>query len=178
MTSEILNPLSDFYVLSSTTLPTVHQIQAEDIPGPYRDYLESNRDIACELENLYTGRLLLQALKSQLDDHFYKRHSVLLREGDKKPVATGAIKIYLHRLPDDIQKAVLKCDRPLGGILQDFEYMHFARPQAFFKTGPDELMRTLLKTREADTLYGRRVFLVDSQEERIAEIVEILSPLE
>jgi hypothetical protein len=73
---------------------------------------------------------------------------------------------------------VLEEQRPLGSILQSEGIPHISWPQAFFRVESDPHTAAVLGRRQPCDLYGRRNVLLDRTRRLLAEVIEILAPVE
>ena len=106
----------------------------------------------------------------------YFREVVLELDGSLKPVEFGATKVNLDLFPAGAHEAIRREERPLGGILHDFNIAFSSHPAAFFRLTADSFIRGALGLPCAPLLFARRNTLLDNQSRAMAEIVEILPP--
>ena len=176
--SEGLFPLNEFYVRESRTPPTVNRLEGENVPQPYRNLLVHRNDMTPTLEAFHGEPIRLRLLDRRQDgDRLYREVALTLVESGV-PVEFGAIVIHCDRFPPAAREEILGCSRPLGSILAVHGIDHFSRPQAFFEIISDEVMNAALRLDRPLRLYGRRNVLMDSEEQVLAEVVEILPPLQ
>lgn len=170
--------LEHFYRRAGCSTPHTERIRGEHMPQPYRKLLVHSRDMTPTLEGFYGQPLGLTVLTRELDrDSTTYTREVVLTSG-ARPVEYGAIRILLDELPSRAQRMILKEDRPLGGILQAERIAHFGWPQAFFRVRPDLRMLEHLGIEESPELYGRRNVLLNASRRLLADVIEILAPLE
>jgi chorismate-pyruvate lyase len=169
-------PLNEFYAARGTPLPTIGHIAANEVPEPYRSLLVHNSDMTSKLEAFHNSKIRIQPLARHTSDNEYFREVVLVAENSNKPVEFGAIKIILDLFPNEAQEEILKEQRPLGRILNQYKIAFASRPRAFLSVPADDFISTTLKLDRATVLFGRRNTLVDAWERPLAEIVEILPP--
>ena len=62
--------------------------------------------------------------------------------------------------------------------MQECAVKHSSRPKAFLRLASDHFINQALRLTGAHVLYGRRNTLFDPQDRPLAEIVEILPPVE
>jgi chorismate-pyruvate lyase len=174
----LIHPLDDFYATAGVSLPPVAEVEALDIPEPYRRLLVHQHDMTSTLEKFHGGRihLRLHGKRQAADDYF--REVVLLLDGSNQPVEFGAIHIHLDRFPAEARRWILQEYLPLGRILNENGIQYASRPMAYLRFASDRIINELLGLKGAQLLYGRRNQLLDSQERPLAEIIEILPPAE
>jgi chorismate-pyruvate lyase len=174
-----LCPLAGFYTAAARPLPGIREIAAAEMPDPYRRLLVHDRDMTTTLEAFHGVRTHLRLLTSKAEGGVYRREVVLALAGFEKPVEFGAVTIQIELLPPDARQAVINAQRPLGGVLVGHGVKFTSRPKAFISIEPDETICKVLEIeRRSTTLYGRCNALLDAQGRVLADIVEILPPMD
>jgi chorismate-pyruvate lyase len=171
-------PLDEFYALAKRELPPIEQIEGEEMPEAYRALLVHQNDMTPTLEAFHEERIYLNVISRQQRDDFYFREVILLTQRTRTPAEFGAIKINLALFPSPARRLILEEQEPLGTILADFKISHASRPKAFLRLQADAFIKGALQLSGDHVLYGRRNTLFDAQQHSLAEIVEILPPLE
>jgi len=92
-------PLDEFYALSQLPLPLVKQVEAGDIPEPYRGLLVHDRDMTPTLERAHGGRIELRVLQHALRENLLSRQIVLALNGGEKAVVFGASRFTWNAFP-------------------------------------------------------------------------------
>ena len=169
-------PLDEFYAARRLTLPVMDQIEADQIPEPYRSLLAHDRDMTSRLEAFHRRKIHIRALARRHHGLEYFREVVLELDGSLKPVEFGASKINLASFPARAQDEIQRESRPLGGILRDFGITFSSRPGAYLRVVADAFIGGALGLTGAPPLFGRRNTLLDAWDHPLAEIVEILPP--
>ena len=174
-----LCPLARFYTAAAQPLPAIREIAAAEMPEPYRRLLVHNRDMTTTLEAFHGVRTHLRLLTSKAEGGVYRREVVLALVSLETPVEFGAATIQLDLLPPEARQAVIGAQRPLGGVLIGFGVKFISRPKAFISIEPDETISRVLELELCSTtLYGRCNALLDAQDRVLADIVEILPPVD
>jgi chorismate-pyruvate lyase len=171
--SDLFYPLSEFYELSRLPLPSVEEVEDDDIPERYRKLLAHDRDMTPTLEEAYDGRIELRVLSYSLRENLLSRQIVLMAQG--KAVAFGAIKIYLEYFPPNARALVLEMKQPLGAILRSETITHASHPAAYFRLQSDKLINDALGLTGDGVLYGRQNVLSDSSGHTLARVIEIMT---
>lgn len=171
-------PLDEFYALAKRELPPLEQVDAADVPEPYRRLLVHDADMTPTLEKFYGERIYLNVISRQHRGEFYFREVILLTQRKRLPVEFGAIKINLGLFPSTARRLILEEQEPLGTVLADFKIPHTSRPKAFLRIEADGFIKGALQLSGKHELYGRRNTLFDPQQRPLAEIVEIVPPAE
>lgn len=174
----LLHPLDEFYARAGRRLPAAQCLEGDQVPEPYRRLLVHNCDMTPTLEAFFGDRIHLRVMDCHADERVLARQvALLLRESDR-PVEFGAIIIHCWRFPAAAQEVVRACRVPLGTILADHGIRHTSRPQAFFRLQADRSIGEALRTEKGSTLYGRRNALLAPEGWPLAEVLEVLPPLE
>ncbi len=181
-TAEHLPPstalLECFYARTGLPLPRFDLLQGEDMPSPYRELLVHSSDMTPTLEAFWQRPMGLTVLSRAHEGESYLREVVLKAALEGWPVEYGAIRIHLSHFPPRARQLVLQEQRPLGKILEIEAVAHLSWPQAFFRVQSDEHMANVLNLSEPSDLYGRRNVLLDGSRRLLAEVIEILAPVE
>jgi hypothetical protein len=175
MTKSMLYPLSYFYEELQISLPHVARAEPYELPEWQRSLLVHDRDMTPTLEAAHGARLQLRVLRYAANAEAVDRLVALVLEGDLRPVAMGAIHIFLDRLPPAAKKRVLERREPFGRILQETGVRHYSRPVGFFGVTADRIIMDALGISESRVLHGRRNTLWNASGEELADVVEILS---
>ncbi|MCS6863202.1 MAG: hypothetical protein NZT92_23085 [Abditibacteriales bacterium] len=174
----LLYPLDAFYAQAGLSLPPVCQLEGEDVPEPFKRLLVHQNDMTPTLEAFHGRQLSVRVLMRRQDGDTYARHVLLTLDGSHEPVEFGAIVIHLQHFPPAAREEILQERRPLGAILMAHHIPHTSHPLAFMAVTADDHMKAALRLNGTPTLYGRRNVLRDAQGNLLAEIVEILPPVE
>jgi chorismate-pyruvate lyase len=168
--------LGQFYAKLGLPLPSLHEVDGQALPEPYRSLLVHSLDMTPTLETFYRQRMNLTVLTRERRENSYLREVVLKSAADARPVEYGVIRICLDHLPSAASHLVLQEERPLGNILQTEVIAHLSWPQAFFRVESDSHLGHVLYLGQPETLYGRRNVLLDGSRRLLAEVIEILAP--
>jgi chorismate-pyruvate lyase len=176
---KLLYPMDRFYEQAGLDLPPVMQIPGEEMPEPYRQLLVHQKDMTPTLEAYHGDPIHLRVRKWRLDENqAYWREVVLTLNGKGLPVEFGAIVIYTQHFPAPAREAILEGYRPLGTLLREYQVEHRSRPRAFIRVEADAEIRKALGMSEPRSLYGRRNVMMGAGGTVLADILEILPPLE
>jgi chorismate-pyruvate lyase len=170
--------LDRFYAPAGLPLPGLERLRPEEVPPPYQGLLVHSADMTPTLEGFYGRPLGLTVMSREREEDAYLREVVLTLAAEKHPIEYGAIRIHLNRLPPDARRYVLEERRPLGKILETEAIPHLSWPQAFFRIESDARMSAALQVRQPAELYGRRNVLLDGSRHLLAEVIEVLAPVE
>ena len=147
------------------------------VAQPYRDLLVHSRDMTPTLERFYGERLGLEVIRRRRVGPLYLRE-VLLVLPDGAAVEYGAIRINLTWFPSEAREEILAERLPLGRILQDQAIAHLGWPQGFYRIKSNKYVEGVLGIAPAGALYGRRNVLLNGARRLLADVIEILTPVE
>ena len=173
-----LCPLVGFYESARLTLPRVERIVPADVPEPYHRLLVHENDMTSTLEKFHGATTHLRVLRRSQANGIYQREVVLALDGTGQPVEFGAIAIHLEPFDSQTQAKILEAKRPLGAILQQSGIEFTSRPKAFVRLLTDPVMNEVLGLRQPHFVYGRCNALHNASGQTLADIVEILPPME
>jgi hypothetical protein len=172
------HPLDELYAKAGLTLPRIETVPGEQVPQPFGKLLVHDGDMTPTLEAFHESSIHLNVLGREQRDDFYFREVLLLTDDSEKVVEFGAIKINLAYFPPQARQEILREYLPLGTILARYKIDHTSRPKAFLKVQSDAFINGVLGLNGPHTLYGRRNTLSNLQGHSLAEIVEILPPVQ
>lgn len=176
--SRMLQPLADFYRLAGEVEPVVEPVEGSDIPEPYRGLLVHGQDMTSTLERFWGEALRLQLLQVHEEDGVLYRQVLLVTEQSKTPVEFGAIQIFVERFEAEARNEIREGKTPLGAILKKHHVAYRSQPTGFFQLGHDPVMAEVLAF-DGDCLkYGRHNVLSDPNGATLADVVEILPPVD
>ena len=178
--ANLMHPLDRFYQSAGQAAPEVKRIEGADMPQPYRRLLVHESDMTPTLEKHFAQTIAIQPMSVQLDDEGTLLRQVVLEAGPKRrPVEFGAIRIHVNRFTESARSDILKCRKPLGTIMAEQDVPHRSSPSGYFEiSGDDPVLRAAFDLTDAPTLYGRHNILRNPDGEPLAEVVEILPPLD
>ena len=175
--STLLYPLTAFDHHEEGWVARVEETRSDGLPDPYRRLLDHLDDMTPTLETAFGASIVLNVMDKRLAGQWLYRRVLLVRQPSDEPVEFGAIRIDLSRFSPEPRRRILEGHQPLGAILREFGIPHRSRLFAFLRLKPGPLILDLLKANRSDVLFGRRNTLLDEQDQILADIVEILSPV-
>ena len=170
-----LLPLTEFYADEG---PEIEEVAEEEIPEPYRALLVHDNDMTPTLEEFFGGEIHLRILDWRIENEVLSREVALVLNHEERPVEFGAIRIHLERFGEGPREAILEGYRPLGAILRAYQIGHRSHPTGFFLIHADPTITDALAIEEASRLYGRCNRLTYANGDPLAEVVEIVPPLQ
>ncbi|MBI1371611.1 MAG: hypothetical protein GC159_02455 [Phycisphaera sp.] len=176
--ARLLYPLADFYSEAGQAMPNIEPINGADMPQPYRSLLVHDNDMTPTLEAYCRQNIHLKLIKVRRTGDALCRQVILVVNSVETPIEFGAIKIYLDRFETEPRGLILQGYRPLGRILADYKIPHYSRPTGYFRINSESVTQAAFGLGKGVVLYGRHNILWNSDDEPLAEVVEVLPPLE
>lgn len=176
-TDDILYPLSAFTCDESQGVNRASILEAEELPEPYRTLLAHDRDMTGTLETFFKQPMALRVHVRNTDGDALFRQVTLYGAEDGQPKEFGAIRIDLSCFDEETRGLIESCKVPLGRILREHGVAYVSNPSAFLEVCPDELLCSALNVTKGP-LYGRKNELTTPDGRALAQIIEILPPLE
>lgn len=174
---DLFFPLDQFYQADHLSFPLIERIDGADMPQPFRRLLVHQGDMTPTLEAYHGSRISLRLFDKKVTREHISRRVALVLDSNRTAVEFGAITIHLRRFSEVARRHVLECHRPLGTIVNEDGIEHYSRPIAFFRVMSDDLINETLGLTDPRWLYGRQNVIYTPDNERLAEVIEILPPL-
>lgn len=174
----ILDPLTEWYQANAWPMPTARQIHPREIQPFARQLLCHDDDMTPTLESFHGESLALVRLSQRIEDQVLHRLVVLEGESTSKRYLYGAIRIHLGRLDDSLHESVVTSRTPLGRILIDQSIPHTSHPSLYLACWSDDAIADALDIDKEKLVFGRQNTLSDSQGQWIAQVLELLPPID
>jgi chorismate-pyruvate lyase len=180
---ELLAPLIEFRKQFGCVVPPVEWIEADELPQPYRDLLAHDSDMTSTLESFFGTTVRLQPLHLHRTASFVLREVLLVANNTGRPVEYGAIRIHLGQFSPPARERIRRSVQPLGAIMAHYNIPAEHHLGGFFRvTGDESFLEPLHIHRNGSSkpvmLYGRSNRILDDRKRPLAEVVEILPPLD
>lgn len=172
-----LYPLSKFYRKDKHPLPQVEFIHRSEIPEPYNSLLDHTEDMTSVLQRFHGKTIRLNLIKLFEEDGRILREVVLVDEHGRS-VEFGAIEIHLMNFPPLARDLIRASVLPLGAIIQQNSVSYISRPKTFLKVRSDSVINRVFDLSNERILFGRTNLLTGQENKPLAEVVEILPPME
>lgn len=176
--SEWLAPLSAFLDQNQIRQLKAGVCAPEAMPQPYRQLLAHKKDMTSTLEGFHKVVLRVHANQIKKIDGDYWREVTLRCAFHQKAVEFGIIRIHIDRLDEAGQKLALDGKVPFGAILNGLKIPYKSEPAGFFWLDSIPEIEKALDMESPSRLWGRRNTLSQPDGEPLAEILEILPPME
>lgn len=148
------------------------------MPDKVKYLLVHDSDMTYRLQDFFGDEIHLRVLNASNSNGKYCREVILVLNESEKPVEFGAIRIHLEHFAEQPREVILEGYRPLGAILHDFKVDFESHPSVYFQVKPDEIIQEALGIEYTTYLYGRCNTLTNPAGDPLAEVVEILPPIE
>ncbi len=176
--ADVFEPLKSFYERNGVSAPEILVVDGRRMPQPYRKILFHRNDMTPTLERHWRDGIHLRSVDVRREGAALAREVVLELDRDDRAVEFGAIRIYLDKFDPAPRQRIIECRQPLGRILAEFEIGHRSRPSAYFMIESDPVIAEALRVEGGRPLWGRCNVIRDHEGQVLAEVVEILPPME
>ncbi len=173
----LLWPLNVFYAQYGREMPQITPVFPQQLPDPYRRLLAHDRNMTPTLEAFHASRLFVERLHELPSDKETTREIIPRTEADTRVVEYGASRIFYPGLTPQALRLIEEGRVPLGTVLLSCNCRHTVEPSGFFKIKPTAFFVELLGAPASVSLYGRRNQLVALDGTVLAEVCEVLPPL-
>jgi chorismate-pyruvate lyase len=177
LTGSLLWPLNLFCTVHSRVMPQITPLFDQQMPEPYKELLVHERNMTPTLENFHESTIYIERLNEVSSDEQTTREVILRLETDNKPVEYGASRIFLESLPPKAIEQINEGKIPLGTLLRTCDCRHTVELSGFFRLEATTFFSNIFPGKTFSTLYGRRNTLVAPNGKPIAEVCEVLPPL-
>lgn len=170
-----LAPLEWFY--QDMEIPEFEVVIDVEIPQPQNSLLVNKKDMTSTLEEFHGDKIKIEVLQKQVRKDQLRREVILVTRNTNKVVEYGCIAIHLNQFIPEAQKLIMECEHPLGNILNQYQPEYKSDPSEFIKIKSDSRISRILEIGINNTLYGRCNTLTNPSGESLADVVEIIPPV-
>ena len=175
---DLLYPLSEFFSHGESAPLAELEAGGERMPEPYRGLLVHDTDMTSTLAAFHGEPSTLRLVDKMHHGTDLFRQVVLVGSETGRAFEFGAIRIDLTRFEPEPRQRILEARQPLGAILAEFGITYTSHPRLFFHVTANQRMQEIFGLDGARILYGRQNILADSTGIPLAEVVEILPPID
>ena len=161
-----------------TSILDVEEIEGDAMPEPHRSLLVHATDMTHKLQDYAEQTIHVRPLHVERNGGHLDRRVLLVTDDDDRTVEFGAIRIHLERFAPAAKEDILGCRTPLGAILKKHAIVHICQPQFYFRLSGSAFLKDAFELETDETLYGRLNHILDESGEPLADVVEVLPPLE
>ena len=146
------------------------------VPEPYKSLLVHRHHMTVTLEAYHRSRVKLKVLARRLLGDDYARKLVLTVGDDDRPVLLGLMRFHLQHTQDQVRRAILGEEAPLGRILIQNEVLRSIEPLVFVRVRISDALRQAFKSPEGlDLTYGRVAHIICHNMPAV-ELLEVVRP--
>lgn len=179
MEADLLGGLADIWRLNGVAPLRTRRIEASDLPPLERRLLDHSDRMTPTLEHHHGTRLALRVLGENKSGATYVRKVVLVTADTGRIVELAAIRIEMASFDAKTQDIIFEGRKPFGAVIAESGLVHHCAPAAFLEILPDgDLWRDLGRVGAARPLYGRRNLITGEDGPTIADVIEVLPPVE
>ncbi|MFC1762577.1 hypothetical protein ACFL6U_10920 [Planctomycetota bacterium] len=173
----LLWPLNVFYAHYGREMPGITPLFPQHVPEPYKQLLVHKRNMTPTLAAYHDSSLFIERLHEFPANRETTREVILRTETEEKPVEYGASRVFLPGLTDKAIALIEEGRVPLGTVLKICDCRHTVEPSGYFKIKPTAFFKEVLGAVPTISLYGRCNRLVALDGTVLAEVCEVLPPL-
>ncbi|MCP3919585.1 MAG: hypothetical protein GY711_28960 [bacterium] len=164
-------------IAAETSILDVDEVEEAAMPEPYRRLLCHTGDMTNVLQEFVGEEIHIRPLHVEQGAETVERR-VLLTGAGERTVEFGSIRIHLAQFDADARADILACKIPLGAILKRHAVAFRCRPRLFFRLRGSTFLRDAFGVDADTTLYGRVNDMESEHGAALAEVVEVLPPLD
>ncbi len=173
---DLLYPLTELFLPERDRLEA-QPLRSEDLPQPYRRLLDHRVDMTSTLESFCGEPILIRVLELRRRGQSLLRRVALVGADSGRLAELGAIEIHLQCFAAPVRGLILQGHLPLGGILTEQGVKYSSRTRGFLRLDAAGILFEGLVP-EGATLFGRQNTLIANDGRLLAEVLELLPPLE
>ena len=171
---DALTDLCNGFAASQIAATTVHEVDPDEIPPPFRNLLVHHNHMTSTLCGYYNRPVELRVLHEQIEGDLYHRQIVLTPTGTDTIVECGLVRIDLSFTPEPVREAILRRDMPLGDILIEHDVLRRIEPRWYLRLDAQApLLASFGCETEFDT-YGR-VGTIYCNDRPAIELLEVVT---
>jgi len=152
------------------------QVEAAEIPTPYRELLDHNAHMTVTMEDFHGGPVDVRVLATRHDGSLYSRKILLSRQYDGRVVQFGIPRLNLDVLAPEVRTEIESQRTPLGRVLIKHNVLREVELVALWRVKMGGDLARLFGQRAAETVYGRTA-LIHLNGEPAVELLEIAAPI-
>jgi len=171
-----LQVLLDLFYSSSDELGQFLEVDAEDVPEPYRGLLAHDKHMTVTVEEFHGSKVDVKVLATRRDNGFYSRKILLTRQSDGQVVQFGIPRLNMSYLDEEVRREIESETKPLGRVLIDHNVLREVQFAGLWKVQPGPDLCRMFGLAAPQTVYGRTALIYCNGEPAI-ELLEIVTPL-
>ena len=173
-----LNELLDVLEFNRLSPVEISSVDESLIPSLFLSLLNSTDQLTSRLQTAAQETIYVDIKTSQQKGRHYYRKVALVGNRSKAVLAVAAIKISMNYFAPQVVDKILSAQTPFGRILCEHEIAYTCRLLKLCEVGCNpELNREFNLPNNHRNHYGRVNQFIDDQENILAEVLEVLSPV-
>jgi chorismate-pyruvate lyase len=169
-----LRVLVDLFYPAPALLGEFHEVEARDVPEPFRRLLAHDEHMTVTVEAEYGEPVDVGVLTVHTTTTHYSRKIVLRRRSNRDVVLFGLVRLNVGFLGEDVRREIESQGTPLGRILISHNVMRHVKLLSLWRVeaGPD--LRQQFGQPHLATCYGRTA-LIYCNDVPAVELLEIVT---
>jgi hypothetical protein len=170
-----LQVLLDLFYASPDELGQFLEVDAEDLPDPYRDLLAHDKHMTVTVEAFHGCPVDVRVLQTHVTDTHYSRKILLTRQTDGRVVQFGLVRLNLDYLGAEARAEIESEQVPLGRVLIKHNVMREVRLLSLWRIKPGTDLKDLFWLEPNQICYGRTALIYCNSVPAV-ELLEIVTP--
>ncbi len=154
-----LQSLAGLFYENAAELGAFQEIQAEEMPQPYRKLLAHTNHMTVSMENHHQSPVEVRVGRTRVTANHYARQIVLTRQSDGAVVQFGIVRLNTSLLRDDVRREIETEQIPLGRILIDRDVMRNVKLMSCWQIIAGPVLKEAFQNQQLDTCYGRTALI-------------------
>jgi len=152
------------------------QVDAAEIPTPYRELLDHNAHMTVTMEDFHRSPVDVRVLATRHDGALYSRKILLSRQSDGRVVQFGIPRLNLELLDAEVREEIESQRTPLGRVLIKHNVLREVELVALWRVKMGGDLTRLFSQPAGGTAYGRTA-LIHLNGEPAVELLEIAATI-
>jgi chorismate-pyruvate lyase len=169
-----LHVLLDLFYKSPDELGQFTEVDAGEMPEPYRGLLAHSKHMTVTVEAFHRCPVDVRVLRTHVTDTHYARKILLTRQSDGRVVQFGLVRLNLDYLGPEARAEIEGQQIPLGRVLIKHNVMREVRLLSLWKIEPGDDLQKQFSIAPHQTCYGRTALIYCNSVPAV-ELLEIVN---
>lgn len=154
-----LRVLVDLFYPAPAVLGEFQEVEARDVPQPYRRLLAHDEHMTVTVEAEYGGPVDVSVLAVHTTATHYSRKIALHRRSDGRVVLFGLVRLNLTFLGDEVRREIESQRTPLGRILIQHDVLRHVKLLSLWQVTAGPELREAFHAPDLQSCYGRTALI-------------------
>jgi chorismate-pyruvate lyase len=170
-----LQVLLDLFYPTPNVLGQFVEVDAEELPEPYRQLLAHGKHMTVTVEAFHGCPVDVRVLQTHITDTHYARKILLTRHTDGRVVQFGLVRLNLDYLGPETREEIESQQVPLGRVLIKHNVMREVRLLSLWQVMPGPDLNEHFSFESNQVCYGRTALIYCNGVPAV-ELLEIVTP--